>query len=196
MSDALKNFWDKNLEEIRANKIRFGAILIIAAVTVIFALSDSTASDSEIILDAPAPQIPAPAPIPTAAENVKPILGANASELYVQDPFKAPAVEIPAPPPAAVEPVTPAVEILPEIPVAQIPATAEPPEPAEKFLLRGTAINGNSKSALIHKISGENKSAAQNLIVNLGDSLGSSRVVDITPDFVALDDGSKIFLSP
>ena len=44
MPDALKNFWDKNLEEIRANKIRFGAILIIAAAAIIFALSDSAAS--------------------------------------------------------------------------------------------------------------------------------------------------------
>ena len=189
MPDALKNFWDKNLEEIRANKIRFGAILIIAAAAIIFALQDSTASDSEIILDKPAPA-------PTAAEKIKPVLGANFSELYVQDPFKAPTLETP-PPPAVVEPVTQTVEILPEIPVAQIPPPiVEPPKPADNFLLRGTAINGDSKSALIHKISGENNSAAENLIVSLGDSLGSRRVVDITPNFIALDDGSKIFLSP
>ena len=194
MPDALKNFWDKNLEEIRANKIRFGAILIIAAAAIIFALSESAASDSKIILDAPAPaEIPAVVQ-PAAAEKVKPVLGANSSELYVQDPFKAPAVEIPAPPPAAVEPT---VEILPEIPVAQIPpAIVQPPKPAEIFLLRGTAINGDSKSALIHKISGENKSAAENLIVSLGDFLGTRRVVDITANFIALDDGSKIFLTP
>lgn len=194
MSDFLKNFWQDNLTEIRENKIRFGAILILLIATVIFALADSTAADTEIPIETPAAETPAaavedteiqpvqPAAVPAASENLKVVLGANSSALYVSDPFTAP---IPEPAPAVEVPAE-----LPEIPVAQIE-----PEPAEKFALSGTAVSGDSKTAIIHKISGD-KDRAENFIVSVGDTLGTRRVIDITPDFVALDDGSKIFFTP
>lgn len=188
MSDFLKNFWRDNLNEIRENKIRFGAILILLIAVTIFALADSTAADTEIPIETPAAAVEdtkiqpvQPAAVPTASGNLKIVLGANSSALYVSDPFTAP---IPEPVPAVEVPVE-----LPEIPVAQIE-----PEPAEKFALSGTAVSGNSKTAIIHKISSDDKT--ENLIVSVGDTLGTRRVVDITPDFVALDDGSKIFFTP
>lgn len=197
MSDFLKNFWQKDLAEIRKNKIRFGAILTCLIVAVIFALADSTSADTEIPLE-PAVETPAAADtpiqpvqtaaVPTASENLKVVLGANSSTLCVSDPFTAPVAEIPEPTPPPVP--EPAVEVpveLPEIPVAQVPA--------ETFALNGTAISENSKTAIIHKITGD-RDKAQNLIVSVGDTLGTRRVVDITPEFVALDDGSKIFFSP
>lgn len=191
MSDLLKNFWQENLAEIRANKIRFGAILTCLIVAVIFALADFTSADTEIPIEtaAPAPaEIPADKPVPAASENLKVVLGANSDTLYVSDPFNAPVVEIPEPAPPPVS--APAVEVpveLPEIPVAQVE-----PEPAEKFALNGTAITEDSKTAIVHKITGDKDT----LIVSVGDTLGTRRVADITPKFVALDDGSKIFFSP
>lgn len=202
MPDFLKIFWQKDLAEIRENKIRFGAILILLIAAVIFALADSTSADTEIPLEqTAAPQaveIPADkqiqpvqtAALPAASQNLKPVLGASSGELCVGDPFTAPVIEIPEPPPAPV--AAPAVEIpveMPEIPVAQIEF-----KPAEKFALNGTAINDGSKTAIIHKITGGDK--AEIFIVSLGDTLGARRVTDITVDFVQLDDGSKISFSP
>lgn len=196
MSDFLKNFWQDNLAEIRENKIRFGAILTCLIVAVIFALADSTAADTEIPVETPPPvEVPAdkpiqPAAVPTASENLKVVFGANSSELYVSDPFTAPVVEIPEPaPPPVPEPELPAE--LPPVPV-EIPAA--PKESTETFALKGTAITGDFKTAIIHKISGGDK--AQNLVVSVGDTLGNRRVVDITASFVALDDGSQINLAP
>ena len=195
MPPFLKNFWQNDLKEIRENKIRFGAILACLIAAVIFALADSTDAGAEISIEPAAPpavETPTVAdtkiqPVSTASENLKPVIGANSSELYVSDPFTAPVVE-------TYEPIHPPVQIfepaeveLPEIPVAQI-------EPAEKFALDGTAITGDSKTAIIRKLTGDEK--AKNFIVSVGDNLGARRVVDITPNFVALDDGSKIFFSP
>lgn len=189
MSDFLKNFWQDNLTEIRENKIRFGAILILLVAVTIFALADSDDAATEIPIETPAAAVEdteiqpvPPAAVPAASENLKVVLGANSSALYVSDPFTAP---IPEPAPAVEVPAE-----LPEIPVAQIE-----PEPAEKFALSGTAVSGDSKTAIIHKIS-DDKDRAENFIVSVGDTLGTRRVVDITPDFVALDDGSKIFFTP
>ena len=199
MPPFLKNFWQDDLKEIRENKIRFGAILVLLAVTVIFALADFTSTDTEIPIEnaAPAPaaeteQIqPVQPAVPAASENIKVVLGANSSELYVSDPFTAPVVETYEPIPSTVQSFEPAEVELPEIP-AEIPVAQI--EPAEKFALDGTAISGDSKTAIIHKISGGEKT--KNLIVSVGDNLDSRRVVDITPSFVALDDGSRIFFSP
>ena len=195
MPPFLKNFWQNDLKEIRENKIRFGAILACLIAAVIFALADSTDAGAEISIEPVAPpavETPTAAdtkiqPVSTASENLKPVIGANSSELYVSDPFTAPVVETYEPIPPPVQIFEPAEVELPEIPVAQI-------EPAEKFALDGTAITGDSKTAIIRKLTGDEK--AKNFIVSVGDNLGARRVVDITPNFVALDDGSKIFFSP
>ena len=195
MPPFLKNFWQNDLKEIRENKIRFGAILACLIAAVIFALADSTDAGAEISIEPAAPPVvetPTAAdtkiqPVSTASENLKPVIGANSSELYVSDPFTAPVVETYEPIPPPIQIFEPAEVELPEIPVAQI-------EPAEKFALDGTAITGDSKTAIIRKLTGDEK--AKNFIVSVGDNLGARRVVDITPNFVALDDGSKIFFSP
>lgn len=203
MPDLIKNFWQDNLEEIRANKIRFGVIIALFIFAVIVALADNS-SGEEISLNEPAPTIPAEKPaeniIPVqnnfpASDNLTAVVGANSSELIVHNPFQKPtpkfipaSEKIPEPEPEPIE--LPQIFIPPPVPtVAQ-----EPEKTAEKFILRGTAITGNQKSAIINKISSGD--TRENFIVNIGDTLGGRRVVEIFADSVILEDGTKISISP
>ncbi len=198
MLDSLKNFWEKNLEEIRANRIRFAAIIACLILAVIVALDDYSSAGEEIPLRTTQPELPAPSPVttqnnPPATENLIAVTGANPNELYVYNPFQQP----PKPQPAPIEIELPEPAEIPQfttpppiIPVAQEPA----PKSEEKFILRGTAISGNHQSAIINKISSGEK--YENLVVSLGEHISGRRVVEISADFVSLEDGTKIFLSP
>lgn len=82
---------------------------------------------------------------------------------------------------------------LPSVP-AEEPVAQEPPEPAEKFILRGTAIHGDNKTALIQKIIPDENSIDDTLILKTGDVIGGRRVVDISADSVTFDDGAQLRL--
>ena len=146
------------------------------------------------------------------------VIGANSDELYVGDPFQSyeekPAkiqpedsknVTIPQqvpiiPPIVPAQPPTNSAQLpdLPPIPyvVPKITEVAmELPKSVEKeFILTGTAINFDEKSAIIKKVSPtQDKNTPEvNLIVSVGDSLDGHQIVDITPSAVIFDDGQKI----
>lgn len=147
-------------------------------------------------------------------EKVVAVLGANSDELYIGDPFQSyeetpPKVqpknsEVSTIPqqipiiPSQLSPLPDQIQNLPPIP-SMIPQVSEPVmDPTntveKEFILTGTAINSNKKSAVVQKIStaqGQNK-RVENLILNVGDSLEGHQIVDITPSAVLFDDGHRI----
>ena len=187
-----EKFWRDNLKEIQENKIRFAAVLICFVFVVILFFSDD--SGEEIILaENPAPvefseNIGAGTKIiavknsatSNLGENVKVVIGANSEDLFVHDPFK-------IPPKEKVKPVEIPTEITPP-PVAQIPTL-----PNEKFILRGTAIIGKNKSALVQKISGNDKNE-ENLILEIGDTINGKKIFDISTDSLILEDGETLYI--
>jgi len=204
MSDKLKNFWQKDLKELQENPLRFGGLLICFIAVVALFFSDDGGGEQINISENPAPvenvkteNIKTPAndtkviavknaKNSSADKNITVVLGANSEELVVHDPFKVPQKEkIETPPPAEIPTVQPV--IIP--PVAQ-----EQPKLSEKFILRGTAIVGYKKSALIQMISNDKNSAAENLILEIGDTLGGKKIIDISQDFLTFDDGEILFI--
>lgn len=204
MSDKLKNFWQKDLNELKENPLRFGGLLICFIAVVALFFSDDGGGEQINISENPAPvenvkteNVKTPAndtkviavknaKNSSADKNITVVLGANSEELIVHDPFKVPQKEkIETPPPA---------EILTVQPVIIPPVAQEPPKLSEKFILRGTAIVGYKKSALIQMISNDKNSAAENLILEIGDTLGGKKIIDISQDFLTFDDGEILFI--
>lgn len=201
----LKDFWQSQLDEIKENKIRFAAVFTCFVIAVILFFTDENSTGEEINLSensapietlAPAENLPADKKIITvknasnsnADKNITAVIGANSDTLYVGDPFKVPLKPKVEPPPPEIPVEIPAVITPP--PVAQVPAI-----PAEKFILRGTAIIGDKKSALIQKIiNNEKNSDDENLILEIGDTLNGKKIIDINQDSLTFDDGSKIFI--
>ena len=71
---------------------------------------------------------------------------------------------------------------------AEIPA---PKLPEEKIILRGIAL-GEVKTALIEKVvSGK----IETLFLRVGDSVGGKKILDITDDFVILENDEKLELT-
>lgn len=194
MDEFLKKFWQDNLTEIRENKFRFAAICFCFAVAMILLLTDDS-GDEEIILN----ENPAPAEFVETAENlnankkiialnspaissgnqnIKIVSGANSDALFVHDPFKISIKEKIQPPSEIILP-----------PVEEIPPVSN-----EKFILRGTAIIGDDKSALVQKVSSGKDSDAENLILGIGEDFNGKMIIEITPDFLILFDGTKIFV--
>ena len=186
-----ERIWQENLREIRENKVRFAAICILFAVAVILFLADDGGEDI-ILTENPVPvenvetagNVDATAkivtvknsPVSNANENIKIVLGANSDGLFVRDPFKVPPKEKEITPPVIVQPV------------------AQVQNPKEKFILRGTAIIGANKTALIQKIDGDKKSSEENFILGIGDNLNGKKIIDIAADSVFLDDGEILYL--
>ncbi len=187
--DVLKIFLKSELKEIRENKLRFAALIILLLAVVILSFNN-TDSGEEIILTAPPPAETSNAEqkiIPVANTNITAVIGANSGDLYVYNPFKVKPeivlepVEIPS-----FEPEIIKMPTIPNLP----PVAQELPKSMEKFILRGTAIIGKNKSALIQK-----NSSDENLILNIGDTLQGKIIIDIAQDSLTFDDGTKLFLN-
>ena len=163
----LKDFWQKELQEIQENKIRFAGLCICFIVLAGLFLADDGGGEEITLNETPTPEV-----IETADTN---------KNLFISDPFKIPEKEKIEPPPEL-----PPVIIAP--PVAQVPISNE------KFILRGTAIIGNNKTALIQKISEDKKSDAENLILGIGDNLNGKKILDIAADSVIFEDGETLHL--
>lgn len=196
----LQNFWQAQLDEIKENKLRFVAVFICFIVAVIFYFTDENSNGEEIDLSENVTPVETPEPVENvdadkkiitvknaatsnADKNITVVLGANSENLYVRDPFKVPPKPKIQPPPELSAIVVPP-------PVAQIP-----PAPTAKFILRGTAIIGEKKSALIQKIILDDKNSdEENLILEIGDTLNGKKIIDINQESLTLDDNSKIFI--
>lgn len=189
----LKDFWQKELKELQENKIRFAGLCICFILAAGLFLADDSGGEEIILTDTPPPEVVETSntnknivtvknsAVSTADKNIKIVLGANSDGLFISDPFKIPEKEKMEPPPEL-----PPVIIAP--PVAQVPISNE------KFILRGTAILGENKSALIQKIFGDKKSDTENLILNIGDTLNGKRIVEIGVDAVTLEDGETLYI--
>ena len=111
---------------------------------------------------------------------MKIILGATADRLFIGDPFAVEEKVEPEPPPP--EPTTPLPKIPP--PSIIIEPTPEPEQPKEKIILTGTAISGNSKTAMFLR-------GDETLFLTIGEEIGGRKISDITSDFVTFDNGEK-----
>ena len=180
MSDKLKEFLRGELEELKQNKIRVAAIGVCLVVLIGVWLTDDTSGGEEVDLskttvDKPptTKDVPAkPSPAPINVDGVTPVLGAVADPLIIADPFAG--IDKPKPPPKPVAPVN-----------FQLPPTI--PQPSqEKITLTGTAL-GEVKTAMFLR-------GNKTIFLTIGDELNGRRIVDITADFVAFDDGSRVFM--
>ena len=195
----MEKFFKSQLEEIQKNKIRFGLLVAAFVATIIFAVVDSSGGEEIELEPKQVAQVEEKISVPqknsSASGNVTVVIGANSNEVYVADPFKNPAPpkqEVPTATseiPAQVEKISepPAVEEV-AVPPAEVPA---PNPPEEKIILRGVAL-GEIKTALIEKVvSGK----IETLFLKIGDNVNGKKILDITNDFVILENDEKLELA-
>lgn len=188
MSDELKKFLQRELEEIKQNKFRTAAIIVCSIVAIIFWIVDDSSRGEEIDLSTPiaeAPPVTNDLPVKVLnveknSDGLKLVQGAIPDALIVADPFAGRKKSVP--PPKIVAPI----ENIPPIEIQQQP-TIPPqqnvqPKPREKIFLTGTAISGNVKTAMILR-------DKETLFLTIGDEIDGRRIVDITTDAVTFDDG-------
>lgn len=184
--EELKKFLSHELDELKANKIRTGALGVCLAVLLIFWATDDTSDGEEITIDEPPPRtkdLPVKSlPVTKSPDGVTKVLGANADALFIGDPFAV--EEKPKPPPQPPPP-------LPKIPepsvVIQPPPEPKIEPPKEPITLTGTAISGNSKTAMFLR-------GKETLFLTVGEEIDGRRIVDITPEFVTFASGERIQL--
>lgn len=184
MPDELKKFLQRELDELKKNKIRAVALGVCLAVLLIFWATDSDSDGEEIDLTA---DVPPPAtkdlpiinlPVEKSPDGVTLVLGANADPLFIGDPFAG--EDKPKPPPNPV--VTPPPVIIQPPPVPEKPA-----EPKEKIILTGTAISGEFKTAMFLR-------GKETLFLTVGEEVGGKKISDISTDFVTFEDGERVFI--
>lgn len=203
--DFIKKFWQREKEEIEKNKFRIGAIIFFAFVAIIFSISDFGKSEEIILSETPQVEEKNSQPAEVkkisevaeeknsavqkiSDENIISVVGANSEPLLVGNPFLTYEVEkifeveedkkIPA-----------AENISPQIVITQ----TEPKKiftVEEKFILSGTAISGNNRTALVQHYRGKNFEGT--IILQVGDTLKGKKVIEITDDNLTLEDGEKI----
>ena len=191
MSDELKKLLSRELDELKQHKVRAIALGVCLVVLLIVGTLDDGSGGEEIILvDAPpvTKDLPVkPLPVTKSPDGVTIVLGANADALFIGDPFAGEEKPKPAPQPPP-QPPPPLPTIPPPQVVIQPPApTPQIEQPKETLALTGTAISGDNKTAMILR-------GNETLFLTIGDVIDGRRIVDITPDFVTLDDGERIYL--
>ncbi len=183
MPDELKKILQHELDELKQNKIRVIALGVCFVVVLIFWISEDDSGGEEIILNDEPPltkDLPVkPLPVDKSSDGVKIVLGANADELFIGDPFAG--EEKPKPPPK------PVVAPVPPIVIQPPPQLVEQPKPKEKIILTGTAISGESKTAMFLR-------GKETLFLKVGEEIGGKVISDISVDFVAFEDGQRVYL--
>ena len=186
MLDELKEILRRELDELKQNKIRVGALAACAIVLLIFAITDDTSDGEEIILEESPPvtkDLPVKIlPVPKSPDGVKIVLGANADRIFIGDPFASEEESKILPPPQPTPP-------LPKIPApttSTIPPQSRIESKKEKFVLTGTAISGENKIAMFLR-------GNETLFLTIGEEIGGRKISDITPDFVTFEDGTKVY---
>ena len=180
MSDALKNFLRRELDELSRHAFRISIIAACVVLAAIMWLINNSSRGEEIALNEPTPapatrDLPVkPLPVMKSVDGVTTVLGADASPLIVSDPFAGTQKPKPAPKVAA--------PILPTIP-NPTPPTAPPPQ--ESITLTGTALSGNFKTAMFLR-------GKETLFLTIGDDIGGRKISDITRDAVIFADGSIV----
>ncbi len=195
MPDEFKKFFRHELNELKENKIRAGTLVVLFFVTAIVFVLDDDSGGEEIILNEPKKISDAPAtkdlpaanlPEKNSADGVTLVLGANADPIFVSDPF-AGEKKISPPKKIVQPPSTPQLPpIIPQPPFTP-PKISEQTKPTEKIILTGTASSGGKKLAMF--LCGK-----ETIFLTLGEEIGGKKISDITADFVAFEDGTRVFL--
>lgn len=187
MSDALKNFLSRELDELKQNKVRAIALAICFVAVLGIWLSDDTGeeiplNEPQVVESPPAPKS-LPVTVNKSPDGVTLVLGANADELAVADPFAGEDKPKKFPPPNP-----------PKIPTANLPPPQVPvlppipqPQPQEKIILTGVAISGDIKTAMFIR-------GKETLFLTIGDPINGRKIVDISPDTVTLSGGVRVYL--
>ncbi|MBD3879552.1 MAG: hypothetical protein SR1Q5_07705 [Quinella sp. 1Q5] len=180
----MKDFLRHELDELKQNKVRAIALGVCFVVLLIFWATDDSSSGEEIILDDKPPltkDLPVRVlPVEKSSNGVTLVLGANADELLIGDPFAG--EDKPKPQPkTVVAPVPPTVIQPPPPPVAQ------PQQPKERIILTGTAISGEVKTAMFLR-------DKETLFLTVGEEIGGKKISDISAEFVTFEDGQRVYL--
>ena len=186
MPDELKKILQRELDELKQNKIRAIALGVCFIVLLIFWATDDSSDGEEINLNAPTTADTPPAtkdlpvkvlPVEKNSDGVTLVLGANADQLFIGDPFAG--KEKPKPPPK--------FELPPPIMIQPPPPIPEQPKAQEKIILTGTAISGAKKTAMFLR-------DKETLFLTIGEEVGGKIISDISQDFVTFEGGEKIFI--
>lgn len=211
IKQQLNKFLDRELREIRENKKRivtlFACVLFAIGIFV-FANSGEKADNNsnEAVPKADATKLNDKSNSDKKTESkLTAIKGLERAAANVEliNPFK---VDIQnsttaadnKPVEAAKVPPTPNIALI--TPPSQ-PAQTENTESKEKIILilKGTAISGDKKIAIIQRGIVKNEKSKENgkiesKIIHLGDEIDGRKVIDIDKNFIAFDDGERLFL--
>lgn len=188
MPDELKKFLQGKLEVLKQNKIRVIAVIVCFVFFLAFWLSEDDFNSEEIILNDKPPltkDLPVkPLPVERKSDGVKIVLGANADELFIGDPFAG--EDKPKPKP---QPPKPVVEPVPQIVIQPPPQPLiiEQPKPQEKIILVGTAISGDNKTAMFLR-------EKETLFLTVGEEISGKKISDISVEFVTFEDGQRAYM--
>ena len=207
-NDRLKDFYYREINEIKQNKLRFGAIVAaLAASVALFFITDTetevtAAADSEsskviaAVNDDPLDDKPSNKDkSEKPASKVTSITGLErASEVEgLINPFKS---DLATPPVEKKFTEPPAIPLPPSIPT---PAKTVDADSQVVLILKGTAISGDKKMAIIQrstttKDKTKDQFHSESVMLNLGDTFEGRRIVSIGRNFIAFDDGQYLYV--
>lgn len=189
--DWLKKFLGHEQEELKKNKIRAGALGACVVILLIFLATNDNSGGEEIILTDKPPvtkDLPVKAlKVEKSPDGVTKVLGANADALLIGDPFAVEEKPKPQPPPP---PLPKIPEVVPPVVIEPPPAPPveeKPAKPREQIILTGVAISGENKTALILY-------GGKTLFLTIGDEIDGQKIIDITPEFVTLEDNERVYM--
>ncbi|MBR2180173.1 MAG: hypothetical protein IJ862_07265 [Selenomonadaceae bacterium] len=205
----LKEFYNREVNEILQNKLRFGLIVATLVISVaIFIFTDTGAevtsaadnespkivveSDDHSIMDSSSTKSLSDKP----SSNVTNITGLDRASEELINPFKSDLIKPP------VETKSPKLD---DIPIPQTPKLApiQTIETDEKIvlILKGTAVSGDKKMAIIQRsvVKSNKKKDTENpklesMMVKIGDKIDNHTVIDIGKTFIVFDDGRHLTL--
>ena len=204
MKELLQKFLERERNEIIQHKQRFIAIIVAFVTSIICILilnvdeetTTTQSTDSKKVVESTDNK-----PVQKSKNKTterKNILGLDkiVAENEIVNPFK---VDIEKPPEVK------SAEIKTDVKTINQPALSIKnvlPKKEEKIILtlNGTAISGDKKMAIIqrnivnkHK-SKDEKKQIESLLLNVGDSVDGRKIIDIGKNFVAFDDGQKLYI--
>lgn len=203
MKELLKKFLERERDEIIQHKQRFIAIIVafVASIICIFAFNTdeettTQSTDPKKVVET-ADNKPVQKSKNKSAER-KSILGLDkiVAENEIVNPFK---VDIEKPPEVKNSEIKTDVKTINQ-PTLSIKNVL--PKDEEKIILtlNGTAISGDKKMAIIQRNivnkhnSKDEKKQIESLLLNVGDSVDGRKIIDIGKNFVAFDDGQKLYI--
>ncbi|MBR1730405.1 MAG: hypothetical protein IJ728_12880 [Selenomonadaceae bacterium] len=203
MKELLKKFLERERNEIIQHKQRFIAIIVafVASIICIFAFNTdeettTQSTDPKKVVET-ADNKPVQKSKNKSVER-KSILGLDkiVAENEIVNPFK---VDIEKPPEVKNSEIKTDVKTINQ-PTLSIKNVL--PKDEEKIILtlNGTAISGDKKMAIIQRNivnkhnSKDEKKQIESLLLNVGDSVDGRKIIDIGKNFVAFDDGQKLYI--